>query len=474
MRGRPSKAKCELCGKSFKSTKYLNQHKCSVEAPKVEAPKVEAPKVEAQKAKPVEPKNKNYVVCPNCFKDIYKKNYARHNVICSSHDIVTKFLPAFLFVARLIKAYNNKIKQENYLGKGVEKKRLIYEYFAGEKEETTETKGAINSINLNEHRGLLGLKLTEKEAKEISKVEMYTKIKKIKNYPLKNIIETNNGFNPSISARQVIYEYLDSIKIYNEMLNKKIERTIGEDDFYTDVELFNFSPEFYVNVMRLRRTYEENYYKAFGEFLFKIKEVTENPEKFQCQWCLKYFKNLRQHVNKCKKFKENYDSFPHETIDRFLFTFYYNIEPEDYSAIDNYFNKRPCGDFLKNISYYIKNRIDFVKQEMKEKEKEEKVKQLLGKKRYGKKELISDIYRWVDDDEEIQEKPQRKKMKLKKIKKKRGDEVPILAEKSPVKEKKEEEIGKADLKDLIELNDKYIKSINLFNNCKFILNINKK
>lgn len=471
MSGRPAKAKCEKCGRSFKSAKYLNQHKCSVEIPKVEPLEVEPLKVESLEVKSAEPKNADYVICQDCFKDIYKKNYARHRVVCTSHNLIEKFMPVFLFVARLIRAYNNKIKQENYLGNKKDKKKIIYDYYTGKIHDPKERENEINNINLNENRKFLGLRLAEKESEEVRKVEMYARIRKIKHYPLKNIIEVNNGFNPSISARQVIYEYLDSIKIYDEGLNRKIERFIGEGDFYTDVELLSFSPEFYVNISRLRKIYDESYYKTFGEFLFKIKEVLENPERFLCQWCLKYFGNLRQHTNRCREFKKNYKSFPSETIDKFLSTFYNKIEPEQYSEINYYFFQRPCQNFLEGIAPYIKNKISFIKEEMKkEEEKKERRMKLLGKKRYGKKELIEEIHKWVDCPKKV--------MKLKKIKsvikhktekKKEG----ILVQASPVKEKKEV-IKQATMEDLLKSNKRYIDAINLFNNCKFIININKK
>ena len=319
--------KCEKCGKEYKKSQE-SRHKCFN-------------------------KIDDKVKCPVCGVTMANTNYYVHYKKCRSKEFWQEHKSKFLYLLKVLNKFNLEMKRRCYVGSRFEKRHYL------------DKNGIPGSIKKN-----------QKLFCNLATVREQTALINLRRKLQEEDVELDNLYNeraikdsvtytfPGISVRQIIFEFIKNRNLTDDELIdymdyiEYIDMKLYKKDYPTDDEIKE-SEYLYKKIMKLRQQYD--YYDYFERFYYMLIECYENPENIRCEYCLRYFVNLKEHYKKCDKFKEAFYVNKPNTIVKYLRKFYdsklWPTSKEVY-YIDYY--KQYCANyFTETIGKHIKNRILF-------------------------------------------------------------------------------------------------------------------
>lgn len=346
--------KCETCGQEV-CKKKQKLHKCV-------------------KADP-----NRLVDCSICKKGVNQKNFSAHFKVCQAREFCAIFMPFFVFFARMISYHNRGIKQTNIpgLGSRAEREKYIQRTFG-----SRGTKGY--QIVLN---GVIKEKLNEAEDKlKEAAIESGVDPKKIKN---KEAVLDALRFTARLSARQIIFDFLEKKEIKNEKIMMRLEKKFKKRDYPTDKEI-STNPKLFDEIKTIRAN--SGYTERYEKFYFLLEQYYSNRDLYKCKYCNGFSLKMKKHVNKCESFRDYFYGHTEEAIESYLNSFYGAGDWLDYQVryyID-YYKKYSVNYFIETIEKHINDKISF--REKIEQGKRELMKQ--QKTKFSAQDLIKEVDAW--------------------------------------------------------------------------------
>ena len=258
-----------------------------------------------------------------------------------------------------------------------------------------EEKVAIKKTNLKEN---------QKKIREIAKATLNKKIEetnreatlfKVNNEKDKTLVASILGaFRPGISSRKILTTFINKYQELKE--NEKIKNAIeelAEDDYQTDEEIENISPQLLRELNTIRGNY--NHLEFEENFLFLCIELYEDPKDYKCPLCGKLFKDLKNHYLNCKVFEEEFKKNKINSIKKFFIKFYPLEFRDDYIEL---YEQNNLEYFKKNILTHIKSKNQSQKAE------EAKGEVVINQSKKSLiKNLIKEVGDWVDQENKEEE-----------------------------------------------------------------------
>ncbi|MBO7695326.1 MAG: hypothetical protein J6T10_22105 [Methanobrevibacter sp.] len=349
--------KCENCGKEVKKTKQ-NQHKCF--------------------------KHEEQEVCPICGLKVSAKHYNEHYNRCRGKEFWVKFKPCFLFILRGVRRFNLNMKKAAFQGSRFERQSYL----------------DLNSIpgSLLQNRELFSKLGQERENKALEEDRRRAKKMGIdfdKLYLSEAIKDTASDNFPGISVRQVIFTFLKNNKIGDDKLYNLIDMKLYKYDYPTDEEIQS-NLLIWTKIEKLRAIYRYN--EMFQVFYHLLYECYHMPYNHKCQYCLRYFVNIKNHYKVCFDFKKAFYKHRDAVISDYLkmFDCYDKWSSAKVAYYLNYYKESSHEYFLDTIKAHVKNRRKFL-DTVERKENEERRQR--GEVRLGKRfvcDLINEVRVWCD------------------------------------------------------------------------------
>lgn len=349
--------KCENCGKEVKKTKQ-NQHKCF--------------------------KHEEQEVCPICSLKVSAKHYNEHYNRCRGKEFWVKFKPCFLFILKAIRRFNISMKKAAFQGSRFERQSFL----------------DLNSIpgSLMQNRELFNKLGKERENKILEEDKKRAKEMGIdfdKLYLSDAIKDTISDNFPGISVRQIIHTFLKNNKIGDRDLYDRIDMKLYKYDYPTDEEIQS-NLLIWTKIEKLRNIYRYN--EMFQEFYHLLYECYHMPYNHKCQYCLKYFINIKNHYKVCEEFKKAFYKNRDVVITDYLklFDCYNKWSTAKVAYYLDYYRESSHEYFLDTIKAHVKNRRKFL-DKVQIKENEERRQR--GEVRLGKRfvcDLINEVRVWCD------------------------------------------------------------------------------
>lgn len=319
--------KCETCGQIVNKRK-IKLHKCEKDDPK-------------------RPEK-----CTICQKEVRRSNYQRHYLSCRSREF-WEFHGSFLmFFSRTVRYFNRDLKARSFQGCLEAKKRWI-------KDETGLEK---NEIDVRKHQGFLFEKQKKEEEQRLNDAKKVAEEEDLNFETMENkeaLKDCLNFVSPRLSCRQIIFDFLDDIKINDEKIKNKIDKKFFKKDYPTDEELGE-NEYLFNKIKKLRLKYD---YKTYYEkFFYILKAYYANRKKFKCCACGKFFWGMKEHLKNCKSFKEKFEEKKEECITFYLYAFYkaYLWENDKLNYYINYYKQYPFNYFKSTIGKHVENKIKFI------------------------------------------------------------------------------------------------------------------
>lgn len=359
--------KCETCGQEVKKSK-IKIHKCIKKDPN-------------RKEK-----------CSVCGKEVLLGNYSTHYKSCRAKDFWKQHAQFFIYLARVVRAFNKELKRERYLGTKDARKKLVVEQTDIKKEE----------VDLRKNQDLF---------KEVVSVEEDAVLKvaneaaeehgfKLDNIDNSEAIKDVISFSiPKLSCRQIIFDFMEKNNIVDKNVHNLIDKKFINKDYPTDEELAE-NKEIFDEIKKAR--VECGYNAYYEKFYYMLVKYYRNRDNSKCFFCGKFIMNLKKHLRKCTPYRNHFYKNEEEAIKFYLYTFHNAKLWENYKLYDyvDYYKQYSFNYFIETVEKRLKNRNAFM----------EKIAE--GKRRFAemnacknKKEFVRNIIAEVDampkwDDEE--------------------------------------------------------------------------
>lgn len=267
---------CPKCTRPFKNAKALVKHSCDIKAKKED----------------------NMEPCHICGAKKEKRNLIPHLKACQFRHFKFTLWPIFNFFFRIVSAFNLGIRSINYLGCKREKEFLLKRQLRKIRARTT--LGYTPSANARRtfFRRMLAkryYKATE-EARNAFPDAPETLI----NF----ITEVEKELKPSISARQIMYDYLKERDVYNEKIYNYVDRKLKLKDYPTDNEIDVGDGDVATKVAVLRDAYDYN--EDYQKLKSDLEGYINNNEEIRCRYCKKIIKLQKKHYRVCKTAQEEF------------------------------------------------------------------------------------------------------------------------------------------------------------------------
>ena len=319
---------CERCGQPIKG-KWLRNHKCTKKDPE------------------------RLEKCQTCGLECSTKNIDRHRRSCQAKSLCKTFLPFFWFFLKVIRQFNRKQKHLNVLGDKTSKRAFINDMFEGE----------AHSTNLRDYRKLFEYLRKERELKAQEKIEEIMAELGIDTNEVKYLSTIKSAMifdAPCMSARQVIFTFLNNKKVLTPLIKKRINRRLESHDTPTDEELKQ-SPYLFKQILKLRA--HTGYDDSYEHFYFMLERYVADQDSFRCPYCKNFKMRIKKHTKRCKSFDKIFNDDKEGTIKDFLRRFYnsdkWTVDKELYFI--NYYIKYGPRYFIETIDKHIINRYLFLK-----------------------------------------------------------------------------------------------------------------
>ena len=347
--------KCDKCGKMV-SKKGIAAHKCDTL------------------------KKNDLIVCMICKTKLKGVSFKAHVPSCEARNLFSKHRSFFKFLLRLTRYLNRSFEAKE----AKERKRAafdqIYTLFENDQKYLKENGKELVEVAIDDMRRKSDIEALRDATKEGIVIS--------KSLPIKVIKDIYKNLQPRISARQVIFKYLEDIGKFNKYIKYWINNCLKGKDYMTDEELAKDNIA-YTKLQRLR--VYSGYKETFSPFYDMLRTHFAKEEAYICPFCGKFFLKTRDHANKCKTFRNNFDNDKDGMIRSFLKEFYPQYikdkDIEDYFL--DYYRQYTASYFIATIDSHMKNRIEF-------REKIFKAKQsvLAPKNLCTTKDLIKEVDDW--------------------------------------------------------------------------------
>ena len=348
---------CKNCGKSMKKN-ALKGHKC------------------VTKAKVADPLKQ----CPHCKKYLASKSYANHLEFCQARDFWRVNRKFFVFFDKVVRYYVRAEKAKRALERRRKTKMEMAELFEGEKLTEEEFKWAVEEKMADEDKQFnLKLIAAAKEQKIDPKNVKYVRI----------IKDTIRNYNSGISSRQIIYGFLAEKGMLNEKLKGFINRGLRLKDYPTNEELEK-NEYLFSKIIKIRGV--TGYNDVYSRFHCMLEKHFNDPTTYQCPYCKKYLKKIRDHIKMCPIFPAAYDLTREKTIEEFIRRWYKTEHwyPEKMDYYINYYKQYPYKYFLATIDKHVDNRTAFIK---KIEDGKRKFASMTAEK-FNAKEFVKEVREW--------------------------------------------------------------------------------
>ena len=360
--------KCETCGQQV-NKKRIKQHKCNK----------------------LDPTRKEKCVC--CGKEMSMTNMAAHYRRCRVKCFWKEFRLFFLFLLKLIRAYNKELHRQNLIGGKKSKFKIIEEY--------QEKEGVIKDdrINLYKHQQLLIETAEKREQMQLAKAKETAEEEGLDFDKLVNVAAIKesiiNGA-PGISCRQVICDYLRAVGMTDENVFQTIDKKLKNKDYSTDAELER-NPFLFRKIKKLREM--SNYRDTYDKFYYFFGQYYEDRSFHKCKFCQRFFVNVKNHLKLCPKIEAAFNANKEAIIEEYLRKYYKAglwMNDKLYYFID-YYKTYSVKYFLETIDRHIKDRFKF-------REKIEAGHRTFCKMhapKWNVKDFVQEVKDWVDMPEKI-------------------------------------------------------------------------
>lgn len=349
--------KCPECGKMV-SKKGMSAHKCDTL------------------------KASDTIICMTCKTKLKAASYKAHVPSCEARTLFKKHRSFFKFFLRSIRRNNRTIEMREAKERRKQAFNKIYDLFADDKEYLKE-----NAKDL--------IKVEEDNMRRKADIEALREATKVgitisKSLPVNIIKEVFRNSQPKISARQVIFKYLQDHGKYNKFIKFWVNKCFKHRDYMTDEEFT--ADNIIFNKLQTLRVYS-GYKEIFSPFYDMLHTHFCKPEAYTCPFCDHYFLKVRDHANICKTFRNLFDENKEESILEFIKVFYpqYINEKNDVDYFIDYYKQYTASYFISSIDIHMKNRIAYRENILKGKQT------ILAPMKLSTKDLIKQVNDWHPD-----------------------------------------------------------------------------
>lgn len=319
--------KCETCGQEVKK-KQLSRHKCVKKDPN------------------------RLEKCSVCGKEVCFRNYSKHYKSCRARGFWKQHENFFLYLLRIVRAFNRELKRDRYLGSKDQKKKIIMDQTWVKKDEANIKKNPkllAEVVRVEEEEVMKNANETAKEyGFELGNLEDEDAIK--------DLIRCSS---PGVSCRQIIFDYLRSINIVDENVLYLIDKKMVKKDYPTDEELEE-NEELYKDIIAARK--ECGYTSYYGKFYFMLAEYYQNGDAGKCCFCGKFLSSLKRHLKRCVYYRKHFYENEEAAIKFYLFKFHEAALWEEYKLNDyiDYYKQYSLNYFLETVQKRLKDRNAFM------------------------------------------------------------------------------------------------------------------
>ena len=318
---------CNKCNRVFKGKKSFTHHKCDTEV------------------------NQKCYICNY----IYPTNkMSRHLESCQYRQYLKIYWTSFWFFFKLIMIYNDNLKVYNYIGTKNSKRDFIKKCLMTQNKVDNSDHG----IDLRKYKSTFDneVKIREQKEKDFIK-QQSVELNNTNEYNEQVIIEATNEFSPSISGRQIIFDFLKNKNIHNKKLYNKLNIRLEQYDYPTNEELSE--NKYLFNQIKKLRKESSKYNDYYFKFSKLLEDIINNNEKYQCVYCKKLIIHKIKHYKICDLCEKSFNNNKNTFIYNFLKINYDPIKfkEKEQDDIVFYFENKSFDQFINNISSYIRNKI---------------------------------------------------------------------------------------------------------------------
>ena len=289
------------------------------------------------------------IKCPVCGVKVSNKNYNDHYRRCRSKEYWLEHRYKFLYILKVVSKFNLEMKRRCYIGSRFEKQYYL------------DKNGIRGSVKKNQK--FLSDLANEREKKSLESLRKGLEVDDIEldNIYTSEAIKDSVTHNfPGISARQLIFDFLRNRGLGDNELIERVDMKLYKRDYPTDDELKE-NEYLFKKIMKLRQNYD--YYDYFERFYFMLLQCYETPENVECEYCHRFYVDLKNHMKKCNKFEEAFYTDKRKVMSKYMRKFYntikWPIEKEVYFL--NYYEQYSAKYFVETIGKHIKDRITFIR-----------------------------------------------------------------------------------------------------------------
>lgn len=409
--------KCPKCGKMI-SKKGIAAHKCDTL------------------------KTNDTIVCMSCKTKLKAASFKAHVPSCEARTLFKKHRSFFRFLLCLTRKFNRAIEHREAKERRKKAFDKIYTIFADDKKYLKENGKDLVEIEMDNMRRKADIDALKEATQE--GIVISTSL------PVKIIKEVYKNSQPRLSARQIIFKYLQDNGKYNQFIKYWVNNCLKSKDFMTDDELSADNTIFKkLQVLRVYSGYKE----SFNPLYNMLHTHFCKPEAYLCPFCDRYVLKKRDHTNYCKTYRNNFDENKEESIRQFIKVFYpqYIYNDDDLEYFINYYKQYTASYFISTIDIHMKNKIAFREKIFKGKQK------VLTPKNIGTtKDLIKEVNDWHPEITLVKrsfesEEPQYSPLITEK---EDNDEEYKKEEEKPIEEKPIEEKNKETMKAFFKFKEK--------------------
>ena len=319
--------KCDTCNRQFKGKKSFTSHKCNTEV------------------------NQKCYICNFIYPT---KKMSRHIESCQYRQYIKIYWSSFWFFFKLIMIYNNNLKVYNYIGTKNTKRDFIKKCLMSQNKEDNNDHG----IDLRKYKSTFNNEVEIREQKEKDFIKQQSDELNNKNeYNEQVIIEVTNEFSPSISGREIIFNFLKKKNINNKKLYDRLNMKLKQYDYPTNNELSE--NRYLFNQIKKLRKESSKYNDFYFKFSELLEDIIDNNEKYQCVYCKKLIIHKIKHYKICDLCEKSFNNNKNSFIYNFLKINYnpLKFKEKEEDDIVFYFKNKSFEQFINNISSYIHNKI---------------------------------------------------------------------------------------------------------------------
>ena len=372
---------CNKCKRVFKGKRSFTHHICGTEV------------------------NQKCYICNY----VYPSNQmSRHVESCQYRQYLRLYWSSIWFFFKLIMIYNDNLKMYNYIGTSETKRDFIRKMLRSD----TIIGIQKHSLDLRKYKSEFLKEVENKEQKEKDFIKQQSdELNNTNDYNEQVLIEVSNEFSPSISGREIIFNFFKKRNIENSKLRSHINMRLQRFDYPTDSELL-WNSYLYQKMKKIRREsikYNEDYLK----FSNLLEDIIDNNDKYKCFYCKKLILHKIKHYKICdlceKSFNHNKTSFIYTFLNINYDTSKFKEQEEN--DIVFYFKNKTFEQFINNISSYIHNKVStrskIENDDIKDKNRKFNVKEFISEfiKEFdndkNKEQNITDLDKGIDENDNI-------------------------------------------------------------------------